>query len=44
MFSVVTVFSSCIEEYKIYDPEYIFEDTSKLLAATKRYELQFRNI
>ena len=37
IFSVVTIFSRCIEEYKIYDPEYIFEDADVLFNSTKRY-------
>jgi tetratricopeptide (TPR) repeat protein len=37
IFSVVTVFSRCIEEYKMYDPEYIFEDADVFLRLTKRY-------
>lgn len=37
IFSVVTVFSRCIEEYKMYDPEYIFEDADIFLSLTKRY-------
>ncbi len=38
IFSVVTVFSRCIEEYKLYDPEYIYEDAVLLFELTKRYE------
>lgn len=38
LFSVVTVFSRCIEEYKLYDPVYIFENSNDFLALTKRYE------
>lgn len=38
LFSITTVFSRCIEEYKTYDPEYVYEDAGELLQLTKRYD------